>query len=104
MEWVSLKLDVLPVQGRLADILYAYDNNQIIWFDMTRAQAGFESYSTLETLSNIGFKLSTKYQTTKKFVKAHIIVTSNIPPDETKLPERFHIVNVDPTEDDVLPV
>lgn len=95
MEWISLKMDVLPAQGKLQDILYAYDSNQIIWFDMTRAQAGYESYSALETLSNVGFKLSTKYQTTKKFVRAHIVVTSNHAPDKTKLPDRFYEINVD---------
>lgn len=98
MEWVSTKMDVLPAMGKLADILYAYDSNQIIWFDMTRAQAGYESYSTLETLSNIGFKMSPKYNATKKFVKAHIVVTSNHPPDEQKLPDRFYIINVDPVQ------
>jgi len=95
-DYVSTKFDVLPCRGKFADILYAYDNNEIIWFDFTRAQCGYESYDSLEELSNIGFKLSTKYTTIRKFVKAHVVVTSNHPPDETRLPERFYVLNVDP--------
>lgn len=97
-DWVSLQLDVLPASGKLTDILYAYDNNEVVWFDFTRAQEGYESYHTLEELSNIGFKLSTKYQTTRKFVKAHIVVTSNHPPDHGKLPNRFVVYDINPKD------
>jgi len=100
-DYVSLKLDVLPARGKLQDILYAYDNNQIIWFDYTRAQQGYESYDTLEELSNVGYKLATKYNSIRKFVRAHIVVTSNHPPSESKLPDRFHIVCLDSTVQDM---
>jgi len=93
-DWVSLKMDVLPASGKLTDILYAYDNNDVIWFDFTRAQNGYESYASLEELSNIGFKLSTKYTPLRKFVKAHIVVTSNHEPNEERLPQRFKVYHV----------
>lgn len=95
-DYISLKMDVLPARGPLADILYAYDKNDVIWFDYTRAEKGYESYKSLEDLSNIGWKLSTKFHSLRKFVKAHIVVTSNHAPDETKLPDRFYVVNIDP--------
>lgn len=94
-DYVSLMIDTLPACGKIEDILYAYDLEKIIWFDFTRAQNGFESYHCLEMLSNIGFKLSTKYTSTKKFVNAHIVVTSNHAPDEGKLPQRFTVINID---------
>lgn len=95
-EWISLQLDVLPASGKLVDILYAFDNNQVIWFDFTRAQQGYESYQALEELSNIGYKLSTKYNSVRKFIRAHIVVTSNHAPDTTKLPDRFLIIQATP--------
>ncbi|AUM61753.1 Rep [uncultured virus] len=88
MDFVSTKRDVLPASGKLADILYAYDKNEIIWFDMARTESG-DIYTILENLSNIGYKLSTKYLSVKKFVKAHIVVTSNYVPDIQRLPKRF---------------
>lgn len=95
-DYCSTKFEVLPGDGKLQDIIYAYDEHDIIWFDYTRAQQGYESYNALERLSNHSFQLSTKYESIKKFIKCHIVVTSNHPPDESKLPHRFHVVNVDP--------
>lgn len=89
------KFDILPASGTYKDILYAFDNNQVIWFDYTRADEGYESYKMLEAFSNHMFHLSTKYEPRKKYVKAHILVTSNHAPDESRLPNRFHIINVD---------
>lgn len=98
-EYVSTKLDLLPAGGKIADILHAYDKNQVIWFDFTRAERrGFTHYKELEELSNIGYKLSSKYGSQKKFVRAHIVVSSNHPPDETRLPDRFKVYNVDPRD------
>lgn len=95
-EYCATKYDLLPARGKLADIIYGYDNEQIIWFDYTRAQSGYESYDALEELSNHGYKFSTKFQSKKKFIKAHVVVTSNHPPDESRLPQRFLVFNVDP--------
>lgn len=97
-DYCSIKYDVLPADGKLPDILYAYDNNQVIWFDFTRAQQGYESYHILEKLSNHTFHLSTKYEPRKKYIKAHVVVTSNHPPDEEKLPMRFLIIPINPCE------
>lgn len=94
-EYCATKWDLLPARGKLADIIYGYDKEQIIWFDFTRAQSGYESYDALEELSNHGFKYSTKFQSKKKFIRAHIVVTSNHPPDEVKLPDRFKVFCID---------
>jgi len=95
-EYCALKYDLLPARGKLTDIIYGYDNEQVIWFDFTRAQSGYESYDSLEELSNHGFKFSTKFQSKKKYIGAHIVVTSNHAPDENRLPNRFLTFNVDP--------
>lgn len=73
--------------------LYAYDGHDIIWFDLTRAQSHEHvPYHALEKFSNRTFHLSKKYTCVKKFVKAHIVVTANIPPDELKLPNRCVVI------------
>jgi len=97
MEWVGQSLDVLPADGNFADIMYAYDNNHVIWFDYTKHTV--PDYETLEKFSNIGYKMSRKFHSLKKFVNSHIVVTSNMLPNEAKLPKRFHTVNVDPQDD-----
>lgn len=95
-DYCCSKYDVLPANGKFEDILYAYDENQIIWFDFSRAQNGYESYNSLEKLSNHSFHLSTKYLSTKKYICAHVVVTSNHAPDVQKLPDRFKTYHIDP--------
>lgn len=73
--------------------LYAYDGENVIWFDLTRAQSGEHvPYHALEKFSNCTVHLSKKYTSCRKLVRAHIVVTANIPPDETKLPDRCVII------------
>lgn len=73
--------------------LYAYDGHDVIWFDLTRAQShDYVPYHALEKFSNRTFHLSKKYTCVRKLVKAHIVVTANIPPDESKLPQRCKII------------
>jgi len=97
--YCSTIFKVLPATGKYADVLYAYDDHDIIWLDFTRSQQGYESYQLLESMSNHGYLLSTKFQCETKFVKTHVVVTSNHAPDESKLPNRFVIYNIDPIED-----
>jgi len=87
--------DVLQGTKLLWDMLQAYKSHEIIWFDFTKAQSGYESYSNLETLSNHKTQLSTKGDNIQKYIEAHIVVTSNHPPDEERLPQRFLTFNVD---------
>jgi len=98
------KKDILPANGKFSDILYAYDKNEVIWFDYTRAQQGYESYDSLEKFSNHSYHLSTKFRCVKKFVRAHVVVTANHPPDETRLPDRFVVYNIDPPTQQYHPV
>lgn len=73
--------------------LYAYDGEGVLWFDLTRSQsAEHVPYHALEKFSNCTVHLSKKYTSCRKLVKAHVVVTANIPPDETKLPERCVII------------
>jgi len=98
--YCSTKYDVLPCIGtKLWDILNAYDDEHILWFDLTRADKDYAPYKNLELLSNHGYQLATKgTPVTRKFVKSHILVTSNHKPDVGRLPGRFHIINVDNTD------
>lgn len=72
--------------------LYAYDGQQIIWFDLTRSQSterdggNYIPYHALEKFSNHTLHLSKKYQSASKLVIAHVVVTANAPPDDSKLP------------------
>lgn len=73
--------------------LYAYDGQGILWFDLTRAQSAEHiPYHALEKFSNATFHLSKKYASVRKHVSAHVVVTANIAPDETKLPDRCVLV------------
>lgn len=100
MSYLSTKWDVLPAKHRLWDVLSSYDDDEIIWFNVTKAQSRSmeaEFYSTLEEVSDIGWKLSTKgWPVIKKFVKAHIIVTCNQEPDEEQIPDRVVLVDARP--------
>jgi hypothetical protein len=85
-------VSILPVTGSsaLTNILYAYQQQQVIWFDLSR-DTPIEGAlrENLEQLSNCGPMLSTKYQSMKKWVTAHIVVTSNREPPLTLLPKRI---------------
>lgn len=91
--YCSFRYNVLPAKHRSLDVLHAYNDQQIIWFAYTRNSR--INYDQLEDYSDIGWKLSTKFHSVRKFMRAHIVVTANCPPDETKIPERCHIVNLD---------
>jgi len=83
--------------GRKEDILYAYDGQEIIIFDLPR---DFEKdkqyiYEVMEILKN-GQYLSTKYQTIMKTFKIpKIIVMANFEPDYEKLSkDRYDVINI----------
>ena len=86
------------IEGTLEyhNLLAAYDGEAIIWFDFAKTSVGtvnekFESLRNhvLEKVSNIGYQLSTKYHPVRKYVKAHIVVSSNDPPPHDALPKRL---------------
>nr|WAE42571.1 MAG: replication associated protein [Cressdnaviricota sp.] len=85
---------------KMTDILYAYDEHEIIWFDLTRSvRLENELYRALEKLSDNGYVLSTKYESKNKKITAHIVVTSNEQPPVHILPER--IVSIKATTDQI---
>lgn len=82
--------DFLLGSMSLKDTMYAYKSHKIIWFDIPRQQPlDAELTSQLETLSDGGIVNSQKYKTKNKQVMAHIVVTTNRPPPEDKLPNRL---------------
>ncbi len=92
----SLEMDILPGTLELHNLLAAYDRHKIVWFDQAKTNTGQNSvnYETLrnhvlEKMSNHGWQLSTKFNVVKKYVKCHVVVTSNDPPPHDALPKRL---------------
>lgn len=92
-QYVSSKMDVLFAVGKMEDVLHAFDENQITWFDFARSQEKYVSYMLLEKLSNHGWITSPKYHSGRKFVQTHVVCTSNFPAPITALPKR--VIEVD---------
>jgi len=79
----------------LDNIMYAYDEHEIIWWDVARSTPLNASFSSiLETLSDGGIVPSNKYECSNKYVKAHIVVSSNRAPIFTRLPDRIVEVHI----------
>lgn len=72
------------------DLLYAYENHRIVIFNLARADVIHETHlRVLEHISDGGVKLSKKFESKQKLVRAHIIVFANVPAPRNKLPKRF---------------
>lgn len=89
--------------GRQADILYSYEGQPIIIYDLARTYADNieHIYTTFENLKN-GFYLSTKYNTEQRIYSKQpiIIVLSNFKPDINKLSkDRWNIIDLEEIED-----
>jgi len=97
-ESIRGKYKILNIQsGKEWDVMQAYSNHKVIWFDWTR-EGGWLNKDLLhmvENFSNIGMKLSTKHHVIQKFIKAHIVVTSNKNPEvfEKMMPNRIVSIN-----------
>jgi hypothetical protein len=90
--------------GRKEDILFAYDGQPTIIFDLPRdCQDKEYIYGVIELLKN-GQYLNTKYHSEMRlYTTPHIIVFSNFPPDQTKLSEdRWDILDLSPKQSKVL--
>lgn len=83
--------------GKVCDIAYAYDYQDVVIFDISRTKADTMDhlYEVMEMLKN-GNMFSTKYQSvTKVFSPPHVIVFANFHPDMSKLSQdRWHIVTI----------
>lgn len=78
---------IIFTHGRVQDIAHAYGMEPVVIFDLSRTQADkIDSvYMSIENFKNGRF-FSPKYQSvTKIFIKPHVIVFSNFPPEEGKL-------------------
>lgn len=74
------------LEGKVADMAFAYNREPIVIFDITRAQAEHSDhlYTFAEKLKN-GVIFATKYESrAKRFKPPHVIFFSNSPPDTSK--------------------
>lgn len=82
---------VLSATMKLVDLMHAFDEltHRVIWFDLSRSDP-LDAVATdiLEKLSNGGYVFSGKYESSQKWVKAHIVVTCNRAPPVDRLPQR----------------
>ncbi len=76
-------------------VLYAYNNEPLVVFDIARADATQINYGTFETLKN-GIGFNTMYHPQMLvFATPHVVVFSNVAPDLTKLSQdRWHVVDI----------
>jgi len=72
--------------GKTADIMYAYQNQSIVVFDLARAiDENYWPYQAMEFFKN-GIGFSSKYEsTTKIFAPCKVIIFANQDPDKAKL-------------------
>jgi len=85
-----LQQDFLLGSMKINDTMYAYESQKVIWFDiLDNILLDAELTSQLETLSDGGVVGSSKYKSSNKIVDAHIVVTTNRPPPDDKLPNRI---------------
>ena len=71
--------------GRHADILYAYEEEKVVFFDWARDSEDSFPYRVVEQFKN-GYFLNTKYEScTRRFETPHVVVFANFGPDMSKL-------------------
>lgn len=97
-KYLQITEDVYYITGgKQNDILYGYDNQSIIIYDLARTYADNMEhiYTTIENFKN-GMYLSTKYETEQRIFKIpHIFVMSNFMPNKEKLSkDRWNVIDV----------
>lgn len=98
MNFIQAKriLSILPANEKIADVVFAYRRQKVIWFNFPRDQyLSTAALVALEQLSDGGLLFSNKYESQGKWVHSHIVVTANIPPPIQQLPKRFEIWELD---------
>lgn len=79
------KTSYLVTGGKNTDIYYAYNYEEVIFFDLPRSKQDYVPYDVMESFKN-GYFLSTKYEVKSvKFNVPHVVVFSNFYPEKTKL-------------------
>lgn len=95
-DYVASEYNVLKGDPEMKRTLYAYDDHQVIWFDIPRqTPLDADFTSQLEALANQTTHLSSMFSPMMKLVKAKLIVTCNRPPPFDKLPGRLCEIRVD---------
>jgi len=92
--------------GKQADILYSYEGQSIIIYDLARTYADNldHIYTTIENLKN-GFYLSTKYNSEQRIYSKQptIIILANFKPDTSKLSkDRWNIIDTENYKEDII--
>lgn len=97
--WMSMYLRckhkaVVFANAKNADVAYAYNDEPVVIFDLTREMEGYFNYSIIEQLKN-GWLWSPKYEScSKEFKVPHVIVFSNFEPEREKLTkDRWDIIH-----------
>lgn len=71
--------------GKHADIYYAYQYEEVIFFDFARTKEDQVPWEVIENFKN-GYFLSTKYEVRRvTFNVPHVVCFSNFHPDQSKL-------------------
>lgn len=82
---ITNKQAFYSIGGKHADILYAYEGENVVCFDFPRSAEDFVCYSVIEALKN-GVVTVSKYESrTFMFPIPTVLVFSNFAPDRTKL-------------------
>jgi len=89
------KSSYLVTGGKNQDIYYAYNYEQVVFFDLPRAKQEYVPYDVMESFKN-GYFLSTKYECKPiRFNVPHVVVFANFYPDTTKLSlDRWDITEI----------
>lgn len=86
VRYMCANSDACLLEGKIADMAYAYQKQKIVFFDISRTQAEHMDhlYSFAEKLKN-GMIMSTKYESRMKYFDVpHVVFMSNSLPDMTK--------------------
>jgi len=71
--------------GRHSDIFYAYQYEEVVFFDWARDSEESFPYKVVESFKN-GYFLNTKYESAPcRFTVPHVVVFANFEPDRSKL-------------------
>lgn len=75
----------LVTGGKNADIYYAYNYEEVVFFDLPRSRSESCPYDVMEAFKN-GYFLSTKYECRPvRFKTPHVVVFANFMPDTSQL-------------------
>lgn len=83
--WLVANTDTIVTEGKKADVLYGYQGERIVIFDLSRSTEEYTPYDTIEKLKN-GVYFNTKYESGMRvYDQPHVVVFANFEPDRTKM-------------------